>query len=76
MWFSKFKNCYRSSSKVLTYMSNGLPVICSKKVSENFGNNVIIFKDNQELIKTIIDLKSNRSKSVLFSKKSIKFSKN
>ena len=47
----------------------------SKKVSENFGNNVIIFKDNQELIKTIIDLKSNRSKSVLFSKKSIKFSK-
>ena len=40
--------------KVLTYMSNGLPVICSKKVSENFGNNVIIFKDNQELIKTIM----------------------
>ncbi len=61
--------------KVLTYMSNGLPVICSKKVSENFGNNVIIFKDNQELIQTIIDLKNNRSKSVSFSKKSIKFSK-
>ena len=61
--------------KVLTYMSNGLPVICSKKVSENFGNNVIIFKDNQELIKKVIDLKNNRSKSILFSKKSLKFSK-
>ena len=28
--------------KVLTYMSNGLPVVCSKKVAKNFGAFVLV----------------------------------
>ena len=61
--------------KVLTYMSYGLPVICSKKVSINFKNYVLDYKNNDELIKKIIDLKNNKKLSNKFSKKSLKFVK-
>ncbi len=61
--------------KVLTYMSYGLPVICSKKVSENFKGNVLSFKNNKELHKVIYELKSNKIKSNKFSQKSLKLSK-
>ena len=61
--------------KVLTYMSHGLPVICSDKVSENFGSTVLKYKDNSELIRKIIFLKNNKSQSNQFSKKSLKFIK-
>ncbi len=61
--------------KVLTYMSYGLPVICSRKVSLNFRKSVLSFKSNEELIREIIDLKKNKRKSNYFSKKSIQFSK-
>ena len=30
--------------KVLTYMSHGMPVICSEKVAENFEKNVLKYK--------------------------------
>ena len=61
--------------KVLTYMSFGLPVICSKKVAVNFKNNVIDYNNNNELIKKIIDLKKNKRLSKSLSKKSIGFIK-
>ena len=61
--------------KVLTYMSYGLPVICSRKVSLNFRKSVLSFKSNEELIREIIDLKKDKKKSNYFSKKSIQFSK-
>ena len=61
--------------KVLTYMSYGLPVICSKKVSKNFGSNVLNFNNNDELHKIIYELKSNKIKSNKFSQKSLKYSK-
>ena len=61
--------------KVLTYMSNGLPVICSKKVSKNFGDNVLSFNNNKELRKRIYELKSNKIKSNRFSKRSLKLSR-
>ena len=61
--------------KVLTYMSYGLPVICSKKVSSNFKNNVINYNNNSELIKKIVDLKKNEKLSNILSKKSLKFVK-
>ncbi len=61
--------------KVLTYMSYGLPVICTKKVSKNFGGNVLSFKNKNELHKIIYELKSNQTKSNKFSKKSLKLSK-
>ena len=61
--------------KVLTYMSYGLPVICSKKVSSNFNNNVITYNNNNDLIKKIINLKNNKKLSNDFSRKSLKFIK-
>ena len=61
--------------KVLTYMSFGLPVICSKKVSSNFEKNVINYNNNNELIKKIIDLKNNKKLSNKLSQKSFRFIK-
>jgi hypothetical protein len=61
--------------KVLTYMSYGLPVICSKKVSINFSNNVMSYNNNSDLVKKIINLKNNKKLSITLSKKSLKFSK-
>ena len=61
--------------KVLTYMSYGLPVICTKKVAKNFEGNVLSFNNKKELHKIIYELKSNKAKSNKFSKKSLKLSK-
>jgi len=61
--------------KVLTYMSHGLPVICSSNVAKNFGTSVLIYKENSDLINKLISLKNSKVKSNLYSKKSIKFSK-
>lgn len=61
--------------KVLTYMSYGLPTICSKKVSLNFKGNVITYSNNNELIKKIVNLKNNKKLSNRLSKKSVKFAK-
>ena len=61
--------------KVLTYMSYGLPVICTKKVSKNFEGNVLSFNNKNELHKIIYELRSNKTKSNKFSKKSLKLSK-
>lgn len=61
--------------KVLTYMSYGLPVICSKKTSLNFKKNIVVYKSNHDLINKINDLKNNRLKSKKFSENSIRFIK-
>ena len=61
--------------KVLTYMSHGLPVVCSKKVAKNFGSSIIFYNKNNDLIEKLIYLKENKSKSNKFSKNSLKFSK-
>ena len=62
--------------KVFTYMSHGLPVICSNKVSKNFGKSVLSYDRDYEIIEKIISLKTNKSKSNDFSRKSLKFVKN
>ena len=62
--------------KVLTYMSYGLPVICSRKVSLNFRKSVLTFKSNEELIKEIIDLKKIKRKVITFQKNQFNFQKN
>ena len=59
--------------KILSYMSYGLPVICSNKVSHNFNNNVISYKDDTELIEKIIKFKNNKKLSNRMSKKSLSF---
>ena len=61
--------------KVLTYMSYGLPAICSKKVSPNFKNNVINYNNNKELIEKIVNLKNNKKLSKKLSKESLVFIK-
>ena len=61
--------------KVLTYMSNGIPVICSKRVSSNFKNNVVDYNNNNELIKKVVNLKKNKKLSEKLSKKSLKYIK-
>ena len=50
-------------------------VICSQKVSINFGKNVLNFKDDKELIERIIDIQKNKIKSNNFSRRSLNFSK-
>ena len=61
-------------SKVLTYMSNGLPVICHSKVAVNFGNNVLSYRQDKDLIQKLILLKSKKKLSQKYSKMSIQFS--
>ena len=47
--------------KVLTYMSHGLPVICTKKVAENFKEKVLIFNSKSDFNKITL-LKENKNK--------------
>ena len=62
--------------KVLTYMSYGLPVICSEKTSLNFNKNVLIYKKNKELVNLICSLKNNVKLNKKFSQNSLTFIKN
>ena len=61
--------------KILTYMSYGLPVVCSKKTALNFGKNVLSYKNNNELTKVIHRLKQNKKISDVFSRKSLSYVK-
>ena len=61
--------------KILTYMSYGLPVICSKRVASNFLKNVISYNDDGDLINKIRKLKHDRKFSNYISKKSYNFVK-
>ena len=62
--------------KGLSYMSYGLPVICSRKVASNFNKNVLNYSNDAELINKIISLKNNRKLSTQISKKSLRFINN
>ena len=63
-------------TKILTYMSYGIPSICSQKVAKNFdaikGSKVNIYKNNKDMIKLILKLKRNKIFSVKSSKSSLK----
>jgi glycosyltransferase involved in cell wall biosynthesis len=59
--------------KILSYMSYGLPVICSHKVASNFDKNVITYNDNTDLVYKINKLKNDKKLCNYFSKKSLKF---
>lgn len=67
-------------TKILTYMSYGLPCISSKNVIKNFdainSSNIPFYKSDSELIKIILKLKNNRKYSEKISKKSLKIVKN
>jgi len=61
--------------KILTYMSYGLPVVCSKRVARNFEKNVISYNDDADLINKIKKLKNDKKLSNYISKKSFNFLK-
>ena len=61
--------------KILTYMSYGLPVVCSKKVARNFEKNVISYNDDIDIIDKIKKLKNDKKSSNYVSKKSFNFIK-
>jgi len=61
--------------KVLSYMSFGLPAICSKKTAHNFDKNVISYSNDSDLVNKIQKLKNERILSNKISKKSLSFVK-
>ena len=62
-------------TKLLTYMSYGIPSISSKKVIDNFdalrSSSLPRYKKSEELIKLIFKLKTNKKYSQSISKKSL-----
>jgi hypothetical protein len=63
-------------TKLLTYMSYGIPSVCSQQVSENFDaikeSKINFYKNNEEMIKIILKLKRNKDFSLSSSKRSLK----
>tara|TARA_B100000963_G_scaffold326191_1_gene313031 strand:+ start:496 stop:1629 length:1134 start_codon:yes stop_codon:yes gene_type:complete len=61
--------------KILSYMSYGLPVICSKKTSYHFDKNVISYNNVDDLVIKINKFKNDKKLSNQISKKSLRFIK-
>ena len=66
-------------TKILTYMSYGIPSVCSKQVVENFDvikkSKINFYKNNDEMIKIILKLKRNKNFSLSASKRALKIIK-
>ena len=66
-------------TKILTYMSYGIPSVCSKQVAQNFDaikdSKISAYKNNEEMIKIILKLKRNKNFSLSSSKRSLKIIK-
>ena len=66
-------------TKLLTYMSYGIPSVCSKQVAQNFDgikeSKVSYYNNNKELIKIILKFKRNQNFSLSASKRSLKMIK-
>ena len=63
-------------TKLLTYMSYGIPSVCSQQVAENFDaikeGKISSYKNNEEMIKIILKLKRNKNFSLSASKRALK----
>ncbi len=63
-------------TKVLTYMSYGIPSVCSQEVVKNFDaikdSKLSFYKNNDEMIKIILKYKNNKAFSLNSSKKALK----
>ena len=66
-------------TKLLTYMSYGIPSVCSKKVAENFDaikeSKIHFYRNNEEMIKIILKLKKDKNFSLSASKRALKIIK-
>ena len=67
-------------TKLLTYMSYGIPSICSRKVYENFdklkASKIDYYKSDKEFINLIIKMKKNSSYCNKISNRNIKTAQN
>ena len=63
-------------TKLLTYMSYGIPSVCSQQVAKNFDaikeSKISFYKNNQEMIKIILKFKRNKNFSLSASKRALK----
>ena len=63
-------------TKLLTYMSYGLPSVCSKQVADNFDaigeSKINYYINDEQLIRLIFKLKREKKSSVISSKRSLK----
>ncbi len=63
-------------TKLLTYMSYGIPSVCSRQVVENFDaikeSKISSYKNNEEMIKIILKFKKNKNFSLSASKRALK----
>jgi hypothetical protein len=63
-------------TKLLTYMSYGVPSVCSQQVADNFDaikeSKINFYKNNKDLVKIILKLKNNKDFSLEASKRSLK----
>lgn len=63
-------------TKLLTYMSYGIPSVCSKQVAQNFDqikeSKISSYNNDEELIKIICKFKENKNFSLVSSKRSLK----
>mgnify|MGYP006085007417 CR=1 FL=1 len=62
--------------KVLTYMSFGLPVLCSQRTASNFNNSVLAYNNDEDQVEKILNFQNNKKLSNKFSNKSLKCIKN
>ena len=62
-------------TKLLTYMSYGIPSVCSQQVFESFDaikeSKINFYKNNEEMIKIILKLKRNKNFSLSASKRAL-----
>ena len=62
-------------TKLLTYMSYGIPSVCSQQVAENFDaikeSKLNFYRNNEEMIKIILKLKRNKNFSLSSSKRAL-----
>ena len=63
-------------TKLLTYMSYGIPSVCSQEVIKNFDaikeSKISFYRNNEEMIKIILKYKRNKSFSLNASKRALK----
>ena len=63
-------------TKLLTYMSYGIPSVCSQEVIKNFDaikeSKTSFYKNNEEMIKIILKYKRNKNFSLNASKRALK----
>ena len=66
-------------TKLVTYMSYGIPSVCSQEVIKNFDaikeSKTSFYKNNEEMIKIILKYKRNKNFSLNASKKALKIIK-